>query len=118
MTIRAANELTPDGYAKNYDAVVSVRLESRPLSFALEYERSPKKPRTSWHSNVAGAGTEIRRFLYVVPEPRLASLVLDCFFETTAAVYVGSASSFIQSFAEMKVSEARSGRTTPISTLT
>ena len=60
---------------------------------------------------------KIRRFLYLVPEHRLASLVLDCFFETKAAVYVGLAPAFIQSFAAMNVVEARSGRATPISTL-
>jgi hypothetical protein len=118
MSIRATNELTPDVYVKNYDAIVTVRLESRHLSFALEYERSPKKPKTYWRiRTLMEQEQKIRRFLYVVPERRLASLVLDCFSETTAPVYVGLAPAFIQSFAEMNVVEARSGRTTPISTL-
>ncbi len=44
MTIRAKNELTSGGYVKNYDAIVTVNLYSRQISFALEYERSPKSP--------------------------------------------------------------------------
>jgi hypothetical protein len=59
MSIRATNELTPDVYVKNYDAIVTVRLESRHLSFALEYERSPKKTENLLaHSNADGTGTE------------------------------------------------------------
>ncbi len=42
MTIRAKNELTSSGYAKDYDAIVTVRLNERLVSFALEYERTPK----------------------------------------------------------------------------
>ena len=43
VTIRAKNELTPSGYVKDYDAIVTVRIEDRPVTFALEYERTPKK---------------------------------------------------------------------------
>src|SRR5206468_95675 len=46
MTIRAKNELTSGGYVKNYDAIVTVKLYGRQILFALEYKRSPKKPRT------------------------------------------------------------------------
>ena len=57
---------------------------------------------------------QVRRFLYVVPEPKLASFLLDCFHKTTAAVFVGLASEFTRSFQEMNVIEARSGLITPI----
>src|SRR5437667_7489844 len=43
VTIRAKNELTASGYVKDYDAIVTVRIDSRPVSFALEYERTVKK---------------------------------------------------------------------------
>jgi hypothetical protein len=47
ISIRSKNELTTDGYAKDYDAVVTVRLGERSASFALEYEhrRNPKSIR-------------------------------------------------------------------------
>jgi hypothetical protein len=45
MSIRARNELTASGYAKDYDAIVTVRIEDRSISFALEYERTAKKSR-------------------------------------------------------------------------
>jgi hypothetical protein len=44
MTIRAKNELTSDGYVKNYDAIPTVNLYSRQISFALEYDDLQKSP--------------------------------------------------------------------------
>jgi hypothetical protein len=60
---------------------------------------------------------EIGIFLYVVPERNLASLLSDCFFETTADIYIGLASQFMQSFADMNVIEAASGKTVRMSTV-
>jgi hypothetical protein len=45
VTIRAKNELTSSGYVKDYDAIVTIRIEERRITFALEYERTPKKSR-------------------------------------------------------------------------
>ena len=118
MAIRAKNEFTPAGYVKNYDAIVTVRIDGGRFSFALEYERSPKKPRTYLRiRSLLEQETHVRRFLYLVPEPRLASLLLDCFAGTAAAIYVGLAPEMIRSFVEMKVIEAASGRTKPITAL-
>ena len=36
------NEWTPSPYAKDYDALVTVRLDKGESTFGLEYERSPK----------------------------------------------------------------------------
>ena len=44
IAIRSKNELTAHGYVKDYDAIVTVRVDGRTASFALEYERTPKKP--------------------------------------------------------------------------
>src|SRR5262245_6174648 len=83
MSIRAANELTPNGYLKNYDAIIIVRVPWE-IAFALEYERSPKKRKTySRIRSLMEQEPEIGSFLYVVPERNLASLLSDCFFETT-----------------------------------
>jgi hypothetical protein len=115
MTIRAKNELTSGGYVKNYDAVVTVNLRSRQISFALEYERSPKKPRT--YARIRSVleqedKDKVSRFLYIVPEEKLAWLLLDCFYETTAAIYIGLFPDFMESFLTMQVFEAASSQTT------
>jgi hypothetical protein len=116
MTIRAKNELTASGYAKDYDAIVSVRMNGRLIPFALEYERTAKKSRDYARiRNLLEQERHVRRFLYIVPEPKLASFLLDCFHQTTAAVFVGLASEFTRSFQEMNVIEAGSGQITPVS---
>jgi hypothetical protein len=115
MTIRAKNELTTSGYAKDYDAIVTVRMDSRLISFALEYERTPKKSNDYVRiRSLLEQERQVYRFLYVVPEPKLASFILDCFNKTTASIYVGLAAEFTRSFQEMNVIEARSGLISPI----
>jgi len=115
MTIRAKNELTASGYAKDYDAIVSVPIHGRMISFALEYERTAKKSRDYVRiRSLLEQERQVCRFLYVVPEPKLASFLLDCFHQTTAEVFVGLASEFTRSFMEMNVIEARSGLVVPI----
>jgi hypothetical protein len=117
MSIRAENELTPNGYLKNYDAIIIVRVPWE-IAFALEYERSPKKRKTySRIRSLMEQEPEIGSFLYVVPERNLASLLSDCFFETTADIYIGLAPQFLRSFADMDVIEATSGKTMKMSTL-
>jgi hypothetical protein len=115
MTIRAKNELTASGYAKDYDAIVTVRIDDRSIAFALEYERTAKKSKD--YARIRGLleqEDQVRRFLYIVLEPKLASFLLDCFNKTKAALFVGLASDFTRSFQEMSVIEARSGLITPI----
>ena len=53
---------------------------------------------------------EIGIFLYVVPERNLPRFSATAFFETTADIYIGLASQFLQSFADMDVIEAASGQ--------
>lgn len=118
ITIRAKNELTPSGYVKDYDAVVTVRVDGQPFVFALEYERTAKKAKD--YSRIRGLleqENRLRRFLYVVPEPKLASFILDCFDGTTAPLFVGLALEFTRSFKEMNVVEASSGRSKPVTAL-
>ena len=115
VTIRAKNELTPSGYVKDYDAVVRVRMEDRPVTFALEYERTPKKSKEYFQiRNLLEQENRIHRFLYVVPEPNLGSFILDCFSGTTLPLFIGLAADFTKSFREMNVIEAASGVTKPM----
>lgn len=115
VTIRAKNELTSSGYVKDYDAIVTVRIEDRLVTFALEYERTPKKSREYLQiRNLLEQENRIYRFLYVVPEPDLGSFILECFSGTTVALFVSLADEFTKSFKEMNVIEAASGRMRPI----
>jgi hypothetical protein len=110
MTIRAKNELTASGYAKDYDAIVTVRIDKRPVSFALEYERTAKQSKEYLQiRDLLELEDRIHRFLYVVPEPKLGSFLLDCFNGTKVSLFVGLSTEFAKSFLEMNVIDARSG---------
>ncbi len=115
VTIRAKNELTGGGYAKDYDAIVTLQMDGRSVTFALEYERTPKK--TKEYLKIRGLleqENRVQRFLYIVPEPNLASFLLDCFAGTSVGLFVGLAAEFTRSFTEMKVIDASKGMTRPI----
>ncbi len=115
VSIRAKNELTSSGYVKDYDAIVTVQLADRRVTFALEYERTPKKSKDYLQiRNLLEQENRIYRFLYVVPEPDLGSFILDCFSGTTIALFVGQAIEFTKSFKEMTVIDAASRVTRPI----
>jgi len=115
VAIRSKNELTPDGYVKDYDAVVTVRLLGRTASFALEYERTPKRPKDYLRiRSLLEREDRLHRFLYIVPNNDLASFILECFTGTTAALFIGFVTDFGRSFTEMQVIQASSGVTKPI----
>jgi hypothetical protein len=115
IAIRAKNELTSCSYQKDYDAIVTVRIGERRVTFALEYERTPKKSKDYLHiRNLLEQENRIYRFLYIVPEPDLGSFILDCFSGTTVALFVGLAAEFTKPFEEMKVIDAASGIKRPI----
>jgi hypothetical protein len=115
VSIRAKNELTSSGYVKDYDAIVTVQLADRRVTFALEYERTPKKSKDYLQiRNLLEQENRIYRFLYVVPEPDLGSFILDCFSGTTIALFVGQAIEFTKSFKEMTVVDAASRAIRPI----
>ncbi len=110
MSIRAKNELTAAGYVKDYDAIVTARINNRSIAFALEYERTVKKYRDYARiRSLLEQERHVRMFLYIVPESELVSFLLDCFNKTTAALYVGLASDFARSLGDMSVIEARTG---------
>jgi hypothetical protein len=115
VAIRAKNELTSSGYVKDYDAVVTVRMVDRRATFALEYERTPKKSREYLQiRDLLEQENRIDRFMYIVPEPDLASFILHCFSGTSAALFIGLAHDFTMSFRDMNVVEVRSGVPKPI----
>ena len=95
--IRSRNDLTPNGYWKYYDAIVTVRLAGQDCRFALEYERTPKAAR---HYLAIRQRIEqemsIAHFLYLVPNRDLLWFVADRLSECKRAIYFGLFRDFLQ----------------------
>jgi hypothetical protein len=90
VEIRSQNELTQFGYAKDYDAIVTLRSNRGQARFALEYERSPKTYK-EYARIRAAIETEraVDAFLYLVTNYHLLSFVAQCFWQTTGRVFIG-----------------------------
>src|SRR6266849_5191140 len=109
--IRTRNELTNQGYAKDYDSVVTLRLGSSRPRFALEYERSPKT--ISQYDRIRKAiDTEkaVHQFLYLTANDHIQSFLLQCLSSTKQRLYIGRAREFPLHLLETLVVEAASGR--------
>ena len=88
--IRSRNEFTDIGYVKDYDATIAVRLDNREYHFALEYERTAKARRhyqRIWKRIEAEA--DLCRFLYLVPNHDLLSLLVRMFRDCPRQVHFG-----------------------------
>lgn len=110
IEIRSRNELTGDGYAKDYDALVTVRLGREHRRFALEYERSPKTFRHyEGIRNRIEAETEVNEFLYLAANEHLQMFLMRCFAATKRRLFIGTASEFQLNLLETPVIEASSG---------
>ncbi len=90
VEIRSQNELTGFGFAKDYDALVTVRTEAREPRFAVEYERSPKPMR--YYRDVAAAlGRETRasHVLYLISNYDLLQFISGFFRNSQCPVFFG-----------------------------
>jgi hypothetical protein len=95
--IRSRNDLTADGYWKYYDAIVVVHLAGQDCKFALEYERTPKAARQ--YQTVlqrVELETQIKHFLYLVPNYDLLGFVADKLRNCKRALYFGLLRDFLQ----------------------
>jgi hypothetical protein len=87
--IRAQNELTTVRYAKDYDAIVTVRLEHDEAEFALEYERMAKT-----HARYKGIRQKIEsepyleQFVYAVANYDLLNYLGQHFAHMRQRVYL------------------------------
>ena len=116
--IRSGNELTPFGYAKDYDAVITVRLPERQVRFALEYERTPKGTRQYQAiAEVIGQDQRINQVLYLVPNHDLLNFVSGFFRRIARPVFFGLASDWHARLLEMSVLEAAAERYRALSNL-
>ncbi len=93
--IRAQNEFTTFGYAKDYDAVVGIQLDGRETVFALEYERTPKAGRRYAEIRKAiESETRITLFLYLTVNFHVLNFVAQFFENTRKPVYFGLVDEF------------------------
>jgi hypothetical protein len=105
LEIRSQNELTAFGFAKDYDAVVTVRTEAGEQRFALEYERSPKPMR--YYRDVATSlnrEAHVDRVLYLVCNYDLLRFVSGFFANSQRRIFFGLLKDWHDRLLDMPVS--------------
>ena len=111
--IVSRNLLTTFGYAKDYDAVVTVKVESHVCTFALEYERSAKKKAAYLDIRERLESEQlVKRFLYLASSENVLSFLTHCFTSIHAELYLGLAKDFVASPLDAPVLEAFSRKPT------
>ena len=109
MQVRSQNELTDYGFAKDYDAVVTVRTEIGEYRFALEYERTPKAMKY-YRAIAASVGEEIHlsRVLYLVSNYDLLRFISRFFGSSQCRVFFGLVADWHSRLLEIPVSSTSS----------
>lgn len=109
--IRALNDFTTFGYAKDFDALVTFAVEGRSREVALEYERTAKSSRQYQRIvEVLRRESRVQDILYLAPASELVSFLLYCFRGAKQRVWVGLAQPFSQNPGGTLLIEARSLR--------
>jgi hypothetical protein len=114
VEIRSQNELTAFGFAKDYDAIMTVRTDIGERRFALEYERSPK-PAKFYRPIAACMSQEIHvsRLLYLVANYDILRFVSGFFASAKFPVFFGLVSDWHAHLLEMPILDGRAKRTFP-----
>ena len=108
LEILCLNELTGFGYAKDYDAVITIHSDGEDSTFALEYERQPKAANRYWQVRQAiEKERQVRCFLYLTPSYELLSYVAGFFDRCAKAVYFGVLEDFRQHGLDTTVLDSR-----------
>ncbi len=115
MEIRSQNELTAFGFAKDYDAIVTVRTEIGERRFALEYERTPK-PAKCYRAIAASLSQEVHvnRLLYLVANYDILRFVSGFFSKAVYPVFFGLLTDWHSHLLEMPVLDALGKRALPL----
>jgi hypothetical protein len=102
--IRSRNELTPSGFAKDYDALVTIAVDGGSARFALEYERTPKS-KTDYEKVAQSLMREraVERILYLVPNQDLLSFVASFFQGVGLPTFFGLAHAWHERLLDMPV---------------
>ena len=106
--IVSRNLLTTCGYAKDYDAIVTLSVRDSRFRFALEYEQSAKGKAAYMNirERLESEG-QVNRFLYLASTENLLSFLTYCFASIRAELYLGLASDFIHLMLDAPVTDAR-----------
>ena len=115
VEIRSQNELTAFGFAKDYDAIVTVRTDIGERRFALEYERSPK-PAKCYRAIAACMSQEVHvnRLLYLVANYDILRFVSSFFTSAEFPVFFGLVPDWHAHLLEMPVLDGNAKRTFPL----
>ena len=114
VQIRSQNELTDYGFAKDYDAVVTVRTQIGEYRFALEYERTPKAMKC--YRAIASSLSEevhLSRVLYLVTNYDLLRFISRFFRNSQCAVFFGLVGDWHSELLEIPVSSTSSKHPIP-----
>lgn len=106
IEIRSQNELTGFGYAKDYDAIVTLRADTDDKRFAVEYERSPKAAKI-YRAIVGSLAHEqhVDCILYLAPNYDLLRFVATFFVNAKRPVYFGLVRDWHERLLDMPVSQ-------------
>lgn len=113
--IRSQNELTAFGFAKDYDAIVTIRADQGDCKFALEYERTPKSAKC-YRAIAACVGQEVHlnRLLYLVANYDILRFVSGFFADTEFPVFFGLIADWHSRLLEMPVLDGHDKGTSPL----
>ncbi len=88
--VRSRNELTNFGSSKDYDALVSVRLNHDVFDFGLEYERTPKAAQYyTWIRKRIDADQQVGCILYICSNFDLLTYVAGRLRDCRMPIYFG-----------------------------
>jgi len=115
MEIRSQNELTAFGFAKDYDAIVTVRTDIGERRFALEYERTPK-PAKCYRAIASCMSQEVHvnRLLYLVANYDILRFVSGFFSKALYPVFFGLLTDWHSHLLEMPVLDGPGKRAFPL----
>jgi hypothetical protein len=118
LEIRSQNEFTGAGFAKDYDAIVTVNTTGQDARFALEYERKPKQPKRYWQiRELIEKEKHVGCILYLTSTFHLLSYVSRFFERSAKPVYFGVLDEFRLHTLESKVMDSRRTVTFPLSSV-
>jgi Replication-relaxation len=106
IEIRSQNELTGFGFAKDYDAIVTVRIDGEDCRFALEYERSPKAAK--YYNDLSASlchEARVNRVLYLITNYDLLRFVSAFFKDEYPQVLFGLVKEWHALLLDMPVSD-------------
>jgi hypothetical protein len=115
MEIRSQNELTAFGFAKDYDAIVTVRTDIGERRFALEYERTPKSAKR-YRAIAACVSQEVHvnRLLYLAANYDILRFVSGFFTRVGYPVFFGLLTDWHSRLLEMPIVDGHGKRAFPL----